>query len=41
MLTFEEGIMHIQKALFVYLLLENLAETEEWVIDWRWLSDLS
>ena len=33
--------MHIQKALFVYLLLESLAETEEWVIDWRWLSDLS
>ena len=33
--------MHINKALFVYLLLESLAETEEWVIDWRWLSDLS
>ncbi len=33
--------MHIQKAMFVYLLLESLAETEEWVIDWRWLSDLS
>ena len=33
--------MHIQKALFVYLLLERLAETEEWVVDWRWLSDLS
>lgn len=33
--------MHIQKALFVYLLLESLAETEKWVIDWRWLSDLS
>jgi hypothetical protein len=33
--------MHIQKALFVYLLLESLAETEDWVIDWRWLSDLS
>ncbi len=33
--------MHIQKALFVYLLLESLAETDEWVIDWRWLSDLS
>jgi hypothetical protein len=33
--------MHIQKALFVYLLLESLAETEEWVVDWRWLSDLS
>ena len=33
--------MHIQKALFVYLLLESLAETEDWVVDWRWLSDLS
>ncbi len=33
--------MHIRKALFVYLLLESLAETEEWVVDWRWLSDLS
>jgi hypothetical protein len=33
--------MHIQKALFVYLRLESLAETEEWVVDWRWLSDLS
>jgi len=33
--------MHIQKAMFVYLLLESLAETEEWVVDWRWLSDLS
>ena len=33
--------MHIQKALFVHLLLESLAETEEWVVDWRWLSDLS
>ncbi len=33
--------MHIQTALFVYLLLEGLAETDEWVIDWRWLSDLS
>ena len=33
--------MHIQKALFVYLLLVSLAETEEWVVDWRWLSDLS
>ena len=33
--------MHIQKALFIYLLLESLAETEEWVVDWRWLSDLS
>jgi|EndMetStandDraft_4_1072995.scaffolds.fasta_scaffold6274931_1 hypothetical protein len=33
--------MHIQKALFFYLLLESLAETEEWVVDWRWLSDLS
>jgi len=41
MLTLKEGIMHIQKALFVYLLLESLAETEEWVVDWRWLSDLS
>ena len=41
MLTLKESIMHIQKALFVYLLLESLAETEEWVIDWRWLSDLS
>jgi hypothetical protein len=41
MLTSKEGIMHIHKALFVYLLLESLAETEEWVIDWRWLSDLS
>jgi hypothetical protein len=33
--------MYIQKAFFVYLLLESLAETEDWVIDWRWLSDLS
>jgi hypothetical protein len=33
--------MHIQTALFVYLLLESLVETDEWVIDWRWLSDLS
>ena len=33
--------MFIQKALFVFLLLESLAETEEWVVDWRWLSDLS
>lgn len=33
--------MHIQKALFVYLLLESLADTEDWVVDWRWLSDLS
>ncbi len=33
--------MHIRKALFVYLLIESLAETEEWVVDWRWLSDLS
>lgn len=33
--------MHIHKAMFVYLLLESLAETEDWVIDWRWLSDLS
>ena len=41
MLTSEEGIMYIQKALFVYLLLESLAETEDWVIDWRWLSELS
>ncbi|CAN5599656.1 hypothetical protein BH10PSE6_BH10PSE6_60100 [soil metagenome] len=41
MLTFKEGIMYIQKALFVYLLLESLAETEDWVIDWRWLSELS
>jgi len=36
-----EGIMHIHKAMFVYLLLESLAETEDWVVDWRWLSDLS
>ena len=41
LLTSKEGIMHIQKALFIYLLLESLAETEEWVVDWRWLSDLS
>jgi len=33
--------MHIHKALFVYLLLESLAEPEDWVVDWRWLSDLS
>ena len=33
--------MHIQKALFVYLLIESLTEAEVWVIDWRWLSDLS
>lgn len=33
--------MHIRKALFVYLLLESLTETEDWVIDWRWLSELS
>ena len=33
--------MHIQKALFVYLLLESLAETEDWEIDWRWLTELS
>jgi hypothetical protein len=33
--------MHIRKALFAYLLLESLAGTEDWVVDWRWLSDLS
>ncbi len=33
--------MHIDKALFIFLLLESLAETEDWVVDWRWLSDLS
>jgi len=41
MLTSKEGIMYIQKALFVYLLLESLAESEDWVVDWRWLSELS
>lgn len=41
MLTSKEGMMFIRKALFVYLLLESLAETEDWVVDWRWLSDLS
>jgi len=33
--------MHIQKALLLYLLLGSLAEPDEWVVDWRWLSDLS
>ena len=33
--------MYIQKALFAYLLFESLTETEDWVVDWRWLSELS
>lgn len=33
--------MFIDKMLFVYLLLESLGETEDWTVDWRWLSELS
>ncbi len=33
--------MDIRKALLVYLLLDSLAASQEWVVDWRWLSDLS
>jgi hypothetical protein len=38
---FKEDIMHIHRALLVYLLLGSLAKSGEWVVDWRWLSDLS
>jgi len=33
--------MFIRKSLLVFLLLESLTSDDDWVIDFRWLSDLS
>jgi hypothetical protein len=33
--------MFIRKSLLVFLLLESLTSGDDWVIDFRWLSDLS
>lgn len=39
--SLKESAMYIRKALFVYLLLESLARSQDWEMDWRWFSDLS
>jgi hypothetical protein len=39
MLISKEGIVFIQRAQFVFLLLESLVESDDWVIDWRWLGE--
>jgi hypothetical protein len=31
--------MFIRKALIVYLLLESRDESNDWIVDWRWLGE--